>query len=158
MTAIPATASPGPLGARSTPATAGPDQAGRPFGPAGHHVGRGEFVGCAYDGGQQAGLGRSGDGEAEGGERRQQVDGHQRCAGADGDGHTGHRHRLEPIARAQYPARTAAIGKGTDERADHDAGNQLDEDHGHAGGRATVFVGNDEEDEPDAELAVLNSA
>ena len=129
-----------------------PGQAGRTFGPACHHVGRGELVGRADDGGQEGGLRRSGDGEAEGGERRQQVDRQQRCAEADGSGNTGHRQRLEPVARAQDPARTAAIGKGADERADHDARDQLDQHHGHARRRAAVLVGDDQQDQPDSEL------
>ena len=127
-------------------------QAGPSFCPPGHHVGRGELVGRAHDGGQQGRLGRPGDRQGERAHGGQQVDRDGRCADTDADGETGEGQRLQGVAGAEHPARTAAVGEGADERGEQDAGDELHQGHGHACRRATPLIGEDEQDEPDSEL------
>ena len=64
----------GPCRASTTPARAGPTRLAAPVGPAAHDVGRRELLGGADHGGEERGLGRTGDGEGEGRQRGEDED------------------------------------------------------------------------------------
>ena len=128
------------------------EQARATLGPPGHDVGRGELVRRAHDGREEGRLGRPGGGHGERGERGQQIDHNGGRTDSDADGDGGERCRLEPVAVDEHPARATAVGEGSNERGEHDAGDELHEDHRRARGRAALLIGEDQQDEPDPEL------
>ena len=71
----------------------------------------------------------------------------------DGDGHSSHRKRLQPVADAQHTARATAIGKSAQKRTDGNTRDELNQNHQHARARPTVTVGEDQQRYPDTKLS-----